>query len=188
MTNQINADEHRDVQWLRTVVKTIALFGADLNAAQSEAHLAALLAAGMTDEDVRTLRNQAYRSPRRADLVPVTLVLLGRLREVARKKAGYGSEVDAESTMERLEATIAAGMTRHDALVLLRQFLGSRAHRTAKQPLALSAISGIESLVVAEGCYAVFVDGIMRFYRVYTVPCYLTFLNIGGASASASRC
>lgn len=168
-TWQTDPATEKALRYLRDLAGKRALFGQDVTPTDALARIEAEVAAGMTGARASDLISQAQRAfPYPPEVVPARESSLRSLRWAATEKALFGLEIPKEETIARLGALIEAGMTQKDADDLYRQTWRAKPYPTAKSPLPLRLIEGIEDLAISEGHYAVLIDGVLRFYRVYS--------------------
>lgn len=162
--------------YLRSLAAQRAIYGTDLDPEATRARMIETLDAGLTREAASALIDRALRAPAHpAEVRPAGEHALNYLRSSAATLALFGLEVSKEETMARVEEAIAAGLTDADMTSWRHRIRTAKPHPTAKSPLPLSKVEGIEGLSISEGCYAVLVPGasdrpggVLRFYRIYT--------------------
>lgn len=155
------------INYLRSLAQQRALFGTELGVEATIKKMDEMLAAGLTKLAASALIDSAAKAERWGDAAPATDGLLNSARYRARSLAVYGLTVSPEEASDRLEAAIAKGMTVGNVKALLRSWWNAKPYPTAKSPLPLSSIDGIDPIAVPEGSFAVMNDAELRFYRVY---------------------
>jgi hypothetical protein len=161
----------RQIAYVRDLAARYALFGLETSPQDTIAEVEQRIAAGLTGQgasELITAAGQADTHPR--DKVPAREHTLSMLRYMARERAVFGVVIPREETIARMDALIEGGLTQEAADVLHRQAHRSGPYPTEKSPLPLDQVEGIDGLSVSEGHYAVLIEGVLRFYRVYTAP------------------
>lgn len=145
------------------------MFGKDVSPADTVARLEEMITVGILGGQATALITDAGRSyPHPPDQVPANEHTLRSLRWRAGEKAIFGIEVPQADTLARLETMIADGLNQQAAQTLQRSSWNAKPYPTGKSPLPLHLVEGIDGLTISEGHYAVLVEGVLRFYRVYT--------------------
>lgn len=156
------------INYLRDLAGKHSLFGADLDIEATKARMEEQITGGLNGGQASALIDQAKASPVfPREIRPASDAAIRSLRWYAQDKAVFGLGYTREETIARVEETIAAGLTEKQASDLRYKFYTAKPHPTAKSPLPLSLIESIDGLTISEGHYAVLVEGVLRFYRVY---------------------
>jgi hypothetical protein len=159
------------VSYLRDLAARYAIFGLETSPADTIAEVEKRITAGLSGHEASELiteAGRAYTHPR--DKVPARPATLNMLRRMAEERAVFGPIVTREDTIARMNTLIDGGLTQEAADTLQRQTWLAGPYPTEKSPLPLTAVEGIDGLTISEGHYAVLIEGVLRFYRVYTAP------------------
>ena len=129
----------------------------------------ARVAEPMTSVDASDMIDRLFVAPKfPEDAIPAKPATLRSLRAWAQEKALWGLGVPKDETIARVEAMISAGLNDANARGMVRDAFRAKPHPSEKSPLPLHVIEGIDGIEVHEGHYAVLVQDVLRFYRIYT--------------------
>lgn len=106
------------VGYLLSLATSHAIFGDDVDQPTTTTMMTAMVDAGLTFADARTLLDRAVHAP---DRRPPTEPQLALLTNLASRRLMYGNQVSAAETLARVRSAIAAGLTRTSVAALIAQ-------------------------------------------------------------------